>query len=241
MVKELFICDTANTINITLDESISYDTQGDIVPMVFSAVLDAQGNNVGGQPLWLVVQNDGVHGDINYQLGDFDVDPAQPYPNDQQYTIVVGTALGNYHIVLNPACPVQLDNSCCGVELAWINREGGISNAYFIDKKTISTDFGEGDTYKVAGNVKRFTLKNPSARKRIVSTGKVDKEEGKLIESLATAIQAWERVPSSVPGQYIDLPILVNNSNLAFQDPGQRLYEWLLTYEYAQELTTQNG
>jgi len=166
-------------------------------------------------------------------------------------TTVIGFSAGGieYLIIINKssvcaAATIPYTPECCtGLNIVWLNREGGYQSFLFGGKRAIYeiTD-GEAETFKT----QNLTLKNLSLkdvyRAVVVNTGVIDRELLSVLESLRNSIQAWvydEELPDYLNFEDRFTPIIVDRESMIVRDTRERIVERTFRFLIAKELNIQ--
>ena len=166
-------------------------------------------------------------------------------------TTVIGFSADGieYLIIINKgsvcaAAVISYTPECCtGLNIVWLNREGGYQSFLFGGKREIyEINDGEAETFKT----QNLTLKNSSLkdvyRAVVVNTGVIDRELLSVLESLRNSIQAWvydEELPDYLNFEDRFTPIIVDRESMIVRDTRERIVERTFRFLIAKELNIQ--
>jgi hypothetical protein len=155
-----------------------------------------------------------------------------------EYLIIInkGSVCAPTTISYTPEC-------CTGLNIVWLNREGGYQSFLFGGKRAIyEINDGEAETFKT----QNLTLKNSSLkdvyRAVVVNTGVIDRELLSVLESLRNSIQAWvydEDLPDYLNFEDRFTPIIVDRESMIVRDTKERIVERTFRFLIAKELNIQ--
>lgn len=135
--------------------------------------------------------------------------------------------------------PVQSSNiSCGGLNLAWINREGGWSSYVFEGRKTYLHNIGEVKEYKKSTELRRSTVENVYDGIEVDVTDKSIKDLI-FIKSLRQSIQAF--LFDDDTAQW-SIPIVLDKQNTAvYTEPFKQVeVSQKIVFKLAEEVTIQS-
>jgi hypothetical protein len=155
-----------------------------------------------------------------------------------QYLIII-----NKGSVCAPAVISYTPECCTGLNIVWLNREGGYQSFLFGGKRAIyEINDGEAETFKT----QNLTLKNSSLkdvyRAVVVNTGVINSELLSVLESLRNSIQAWvydEELPDYLNFDDRFTPIIVDRESMIVRDTRERIVERTFRFLIAKELNIQ--
>ena len=166
-------------------------------------------------------------------------------------TTVIGFSADGieYLIIINkgsvcaPAVISYTPECCTGLNIVWLNREGGYQSFLFGGKRAIyEINDGEAETFKT----QNLTLKNSSLkdvyRAVVVNTGVINSELLSVLESLRNSIQAWvydEELPDYLNFEDRFTPIIVDRESMIVRDTRERIVERTFRFLIAKELNIQ--
>ena len=130
----------------------------------------------------------------------------------------------------------NIDNCCSDTDtnIVWYNRQGGWQNYIFNQRFDNSVEVGKASTFINNGIIKYADRGRVYNSKTVYITG-LTKTEIDYLDTLRYSIQAYEFDATTSTFT----PILLDSSNFNKYNSKENMYEFNLTYKYAQQLDIQ--
>lgn len=159
------------------------------------------------------------------------------------FTEFVGGELISWQIKIIVVAPGPAVEFCCteGVNITWLNREGGFQNWVFDGVRTIKVRLNNDNTFKRIDSVGDLT-KHYSEREEvydavIATTKDITRTQLKKLDSLLQAIQAYLFNEET---QLFDIPILLDSKSYSKFKTTDKFFEVKITYIIATEIKIQS-
>ena len=130
-----------------------------------------------------------------------------------------------------------------GINIVWLTKQGGWDNFYFTGKRYIYDTESEANKTFIDSNRIQRKFENGTTYKGVtVSTGVIDLNQNKKLESLMTAIQAFyydEDIPFYYGWNARFTPIIFDSNDLIVLDSNERNLTRLFRFRIAQSVNIQ--
>lgn len=149
-----------------------------------------------------------------------------------------GDILGTYTIavIVKSVCTELTTNCCEGVDIAWINREGGIQNFYFNGKaREFNVRQDDVANYIDSRGIARYARKGQVYRGMVISAGDITKEQVDLLDGLRISIQQYVEAATTL------YPIVVDADNFTKYKRNDKFYDVTITFYYATPINIQTN
>lgn len=133
---------------------------------------------------------------------------------------------------------LSLYNNCCGgMNIAWLNIQGGWQNYQFNGIKTYQVDIDSSRQFKTSGLIQKHSQIEGVYNGELISSGDIPRSHVDILDGLKYSIQAF--LYNDDTGAW-DIPILVDIGSFTKYKSRDKFFEVRLKFIYAEEILVQS-